>query len=511
MSDVAAPTDSSSCDRVLAIAGVSKSYGGVKALRQVDLDVRRGEVHVLFGENGAGKSTLIGIIAGSVKPDEGTIDIEDRRVHFDSVSHARRHGVSAVFQEFSVAPDLSVEDNIFLGVEPGRGIMLDKRKIRTGASEILTRLGFAMKPAALASTLSRGQQQMVEIAKALATRPKILILDEPTASLTDRESEKLFELIAALTAQGVAIIYITHRIAEIGRIGDRVTVLRDGAWVATRQVKELSSGKLVELMTGRPVGDFFPRIEHRPGPPLLRLRGLTTRNRRVNDVSLEVRAGEIVGLAGLVGCGKSEIGRACFGIERIASGTVEFLGRDITRSNPRRNLDQGLCYIPSDRRREGLLLARTVRENISAASLGQVSRLGVIRPAAERSLTRRLGEKMQIRPFHQEREVRKYSGGNQQKIMLAKYIANTTKVFIFDEPTIGIDVGTKIEIYNFLAELVANGVAVLLISSELNEILNLSNRVYVIHNGSVRAELASEEISERNVLSHFFQVDARDT
>lgn len=496
----------------LIVSGVSKAFGGVKALDKVHLEVRRGEVHVLFGENGAGKSTLINIIAGALRPDEGTIMLDGRALELTSVSQARRHGIAAVFQEFSLAPSLTVEENIFLGVEPTIGIRIDGKRIHQGAHDILAKLGFAIKPMELTSRLSRGQQQMVEIAKALITRPKILILDEPTASLADREVERLFALVKKLQEEGVAIIYITHRIAEIERLGNRVTVLRDGAYISTREVRDLTQVKLVELMTGRAFGEMFPPIAHSPGRPILVLNELTNADGKVEKVSLEVRAGEIVGLAGLVGCGKSEIGRACFGIERVKGGSIRYLGRDITRSRPKANLDRGLCYVPSDRRREGLMLQRPVRENISLAGLDlrELSMGGILRTRAERTMALRLGHQMGVKPLRPELDVGRYSGGNQQKVMLAKYIAKDAKLFIFDEPTIGIDVATKAEIYRFLAETVAGGAGILLISSELKEIINLCHRVYVISDGRVRTELHGEAITERNLLTNFFEVDPRD-
>ena len=493
---------------LLRCSGVVKTFGGVHALDHVDFDLNTGEVHILFGENGAGKSTFINILAGAFRPDDGEIDLSGERVVFESVYDARQQGISAVFQEFSLAPDLTVEENIFLGHEPIRATMLDKRAIREAAREIIERLGFSIDPQATVSGLSRALQQMVEIAKALLTDPKILILDEPTSSLTEREVGQLFRLIEQLKAQGVAIIYITHRVAEIQQIGDRVTVLRDGKRIDTVAVADVTQTRLVELMTGRAVGGFFPEIEHRPGESRLVIHNLTTRDHRVHQVSLEARSGEIVGLAGLVGCGKSEIGRACFGIEPISHGTIQYLGEKLSHANPYKNLMNGLCYVPPDRRREGLMLERPTRENISLASLDlrQISYWGVqLRRAAERLMTRQLGARMRVNPLQMESEVNKYSGGNQQKIMLAKYLARDTQVFILDEPTIGIDVAAKIEVYEFLKELVSKNVAVVLISSELPEILNLCNRVYVIHLGRVRAHFEGDQITERNLLSSFFE------
>lgn len=496
---------------LLRTRGIIKDFPGLRALDDIDFDLAAGEVHVLFGENGAGKSTLINVIAGALKPDSGALKLNGQDVHLHSVHDARRLGIAAVFQEFSLAPDLTVEDNMYLGAEPTKGFVLDRRAIRSGARQTLDRLGFEIDSRAAVSSLSRAEQQMVEIAKALLTEPEVLILDEPTSSLTEKEIGALFALISALKASGVGIIYITHRIAEIHEVGDRVTVLRDGKKIDTLFVADATQKKLVELMTGRKVGEFFQTIDHQPAETVLATQNLCTADGRVHNVSIEVHAGEIVGLAGLVGCGKSEIGRACFGAIPISNGTMEFLGQRIARPTPRKMLKSGLCYIPSDRRYEGLMLGRSARENMALSVLGleKFSRFGVLRRANERALTKELGKRMHVTPPQLESEVGKYSGGNQQKILLSKSIARDTKVFIFDEPTVGIDVGAKTEIYQFLKDLLRNDVGILLISSDLPEILNLCNRAYVIHGGSVRSHLQGPDITEHNVLASFFE-DSRE-
>ena len=506
-------TDNSvDAEMLLEVRGVGKNFGGVRALDDVNFNLKSGEVHVLFGENGAGKSTLINILAGAIRPDEGSIELNQKPVSLESVHEARKQGIAAVFQEFSLASELTVEENIFLGSEETTGIVLNKRKMRDTASEIVNRLGFDIPPGAQVSSLSRAQQQMTEIAKAMLTNPKILILDEPTSSLTEREVNQLFELMEVLQREEVAIIYITHRVAEIRQVGDRVTVLRDGRYIDTVDAKSTSQQELVELMTGRSIGEFFPEVSFKPADVCLALKNLTTRNKSVIDVSLEVRSGEIVGLAGLVGCGKSEIGRACFGIEPIERGEVEFLGETLNHLDPNSNLKRGLSYVPPDRRREGLLLDRPTRENISLASLdlATMSTKAVLHRSSERVITHNLAERMRVTPLAIEKDANTYSGGNQQKILLSKYIARKNKVFILDEPTIGVDVGAKAELYEFLASLAAEGVAVLLISSELPEILNMSNRVYVIRSGTVQAHFEGQEISEENLLNAFFSESAQD-
>ena len=494
---------------LLAMRGITKIFPGVVALDAVDFDLQGGEVHVLFGENGAGKSTLINIITGALRPTRGDLRLEGRSLQLHSVHDARTKGISAVFQEFSLAPDLTVEDNLFLGTEITRTSLLAKREMRKRAREALARLGFSIDSRTIVAQLSRAQRQMVEITKALLTTPRVLILDEPTSSLTEAESTQLFRLVSMLRSDDVGIIYITHRIKEIEAIGDRVTVLRDGRHIATLPVAETSETSLVELMTGRKIGDFYPTISHQPGETLFSVDELTTQNNSVRNVAIEVRAGEIVGLAGLVGCGKSEIGRACFGLERIAQGNIRFMDQTITRLSPRRMLARGLTYVPSDRMREGLMLERPTRENVSLSVLGQsaLSRFGMIRRSHERKFTRNIAQRMRVTPLNMEGQVMQYSGGNQQKVLLAKSLARETRLFIFDEPTIGVDVGAKAEIYGFLKELVDSGVGILLISSELPEILNLCNRVYVVRQGQIAAHLQAGDITEKHILENFFSGD----
>ena len=365
---------------LLRVEKLSKHFPGVIALDRVDFDLKVGEVHVLFGENGAGKSTLIQILAGAYRPNGGNILFRGEPVSLQSVNHARLLGISAVFQEFSLVPTLTVEQNLFLGAELVRGGFLDKRATRRRAKEILDQLGFSLNPRRLVQDLSRAEQQMLEIAKAFRTDLSVLILDEPTASLTDREADRLFVMINRAKQRGVGIIYITHRMNEIRRVGDRITVLRDGRHVKTLAVAEASAERLLPLMTGRVISQIFPRIEFRPGEELLGINRLTTKSRSVVDLSLHVRAGEIVGLAGLVGSGKSEAGRACYGLEHFASGRILFRGQELSNITPRSMLDKGLFYLPSDRREEGLVMQRSVSENIALCSLTDrpFSRFGVL-------------------------------------------------------------------------------------------------------------------------------------
>jgi ribose transport system ATP-binding protein len=491
---------------VLRLTGVSKRFPGVLALDNIDFDLRAGEVHVLFGENGAGKSTLINLIAGTFPPDAGALTLRGAPVRLQSPQHARQLGINAVFQEFSLVPTLSAQDNLFLGRETVRGGVLDKGAIARGARETFDLLGFELDPKAPVGRLPRAEQQMVEIAKALQGEPSILILDEPTASLTENEAERLFGLIQRLKAQGLGIIYITHRMQEIRRLADRITVLRDGRRIATVDATAATETGLVELMTGRKVEALYPTIAHNPGPVALRTEHLTLADGRVADVSIEARAGEIVGLAGLVGSGKSEVGRACFGLEPIASGTIEVRGRPVAQPTPQSMLARGIIYVPPDRRAEGLAVTRSARENMSLASLGlpSFSRLGVLRRGAERTTIGEVARRLNLRPPNIERLVGSFSGGNQQKIVLGRGLTRDIDIFIFDEPTTGVDVGAKAEIYGFMKELCERGAAIVLISSDLPEILHLAHRAYVMHRGQLRAELRGSEITEQAVLANFF-------
>ncbi len=500
-------------ESLLKLENISKQFPGTLALDNVSLDIKKGEVHVLFGENGAGKSTLIQIIAGVYRPTKGKIFIKDEEIEISSVHHARELGVSAVFQEFSIIPQLTIEENLFLGSEMSKGPFLDKNKLREQAEETLNRLGFPLKPNQSTLSLSRAEQQMVEIAKAFRTKPSIVILDEPTASLTERETDQLFSMIDELKQEGIGIIYITHRINEIKRIGDRVTILGDGKFISTIPVIEATEEKLVELMTGRIVDKIFPTIKFNPAKTILEINNLTLAKKIVNDTSIKVHAGEVVGIAGLVGSGKSQIGRAAFGLEKILAGEIKFDGECVFNSSkkinllkPRSMLDRGLYYVPSDRRAEGLVMVQNVRKNVSLPSIDMkiFSNAFFLKRKQEKQIVNSISEKLNLNPPDIERDVEHFSGGNQQKALIGKALVRDVKLFIFDEPTVGVDVGARMLIYKFIQELCEKGAGVILISSDLPEILHLSHRAYVMHRGNLMAELPKEKISEQSVLSYFF-------
>lgn len=494
---------------LLRLAGVTKRFPGVVALDDVNFDLKAGEVHVLFGENGAGKSTMISILAGANRPTEGKIEYRGKEVKLYSVHDARELGISAVFQEFSLVPQMTVEQNLYLGSEICRHGVLQKKELHRCAEEIIEKLKFPLKSNQRVEHLSRAEQQMVEIAKAFRSKLSVLILDEPTASLTERETDQLFELVEKAKKDGVGVIYITHRMAEIKRIADRITVLRDGKYIATVGAKDITEDQLLQLMTGRVVDQVFPKIKYSPAEVLLDVNKLTTRNGSVRNVSIKVRQGEVVGIAGLVGAGKSEIARACYGLEGVESGEIFFDGNKTTHLKPRAMLDRGMFYIPPDRREEGLVMMRNARENIALPSLALERFSGrlLLRRTKEKQVTLELASRLKLHPLNTERDVGHFSGGNQQKVLLARSLTRDIKLFIFDEPTVGVDVGARVAIYEFIRDLCESGAAVLLISSDLPEILNLTNRAYVMHRGSLNSELHGSAITEQNVLSLFFDKD----
>lgn len=490
---------------MLELIKVSKRYPGVLALDQVNFDLKAGEVHVLFGENGAGKSTLISIISGAIRPSEGTVLINGYPAELKSVHEARGFGITTVFQEFSLVQTMSVEENLFLGYETTTLGFLNKGKLRSASRDILAKLNFDLAPDRIVSTLSRAEQQMVEIARAFRADLAVLILDEPTASLTNRETDRLFELIAQVKAKGVGIVYITHRMQEIERIADRITILRDGRQVATVPAASVSGDDLVRLMTGRVVGHVFPTVRHEPGEVAFAIENLSTVSGSVRNVSLEVRAGEIVGFAGLVGSGKSEVIRAAFGLERLSAGRVVLHGRDVTGRPQRDLLAGGFMYLPGDRKAEGLMMMRSCRENVCLSALDQHLVSGfLLNRGREASSSRAVLTRMELSPKSPERAVESFSGGNQQKVLLGRSLMRPVSVYAFDEPTVGVDVGTRASIYKFISDLCGQGAAIILISSDLPEVTNLAHRAYVFANGRLQAELNDQQLEEDSILPHFF-------
>ncbi len=497
---------------LLRLEKISKQFFGSYALSDINFDLYPGEVHAIFGQNGAGKSTLIQTISGDIQPTSGTIFINEEKIKIHSVHNARELGISVVFQEFALVPQLTIEENLFLGAKISDGLFLNKRKLHQLACDTLERLEFSLKPEQKVSTLSHAEQQMVEIAKAFHTKPSIMILDEPTASLAESETEHLFAMINALKNEGIGIIYITHRIEEIYQTCDRVTILQDGKLIKTGLVADIKENQLVELSTGHQINSIIPKIKHRPGKTLLDIKGLNILHKPVKDVSIHVRAGEIVGIAGLVGSGKSTIGRACFGLKKIESGSITYLddivyddSKYINDIRPRAMLNRGMLYLPPDRQAEGLVMVQNIRENISLPSLGlsKFSSGPLLGRKKEKDIVSKISRRFNFNNFDLENKIKQLSGGTQQKVMLARSLVRDVHLLILDEPTVGVDIGTRASIYKFISDYCETGGAVLLISSDLSELVNLSHRIYVIHKGKLQAELSQGEATDKIIQSHF--------
>ncbi|MFI8906636.1 sugar ABC transporter ATP-binding protein [Streptomyces albidoflavus] len=486
-------------DELLRIENIRKTFPGVVALDSVDFDLRRGEVHVLLGENGAGKSTLIKMLSGAYRPDSGTIYAEGGEVRIQSAQDAERLGIATIYQEFNLVPDLTVAENIFLGRQPRRFGLIDRKKMEADAEELLARVGVQVSPRARVRDLGIARLQMVEIAKALSLDARVLIMDEPTAVLTSEEVEKLFAIVRQLRADGVGIVFITHHLEEIAALGDRVTVLRDG-----RSVEQVPAStpedELVRLMVGRSIDQQYPREHPEQGEPLLTVRGLT-RDGVFQDVGFEVRAGEIVGLAGLVGAGRTEVARAVFGADPYDRGSVEVLGRELPRHDVNAAMTAGLGLVPEDRKGQGLVLDASVQENLGLVTLKAASRGGLVDLKGQRTAAARIAEQLGVRMAGLGQHVRTLSGGNQQKVVIGKWLLADTKVLILDEPTRGIDVGAKVEIYQLMNELTASGHAVLMISSDLPEVLGMSDRVLVMAQGRLAGELAGDAATQDAVMA----------
>jgi ribose transport system ATP-binding protein len=484
---------------------VTRTFPGVTALDRVDFQLLPGEVHVLFGENGAGKSTLISILSGVYPQTSGSVKLAGEEVSFSSVGDAKARGVAAVFQEFSLVPTLSVAKNIFLGSEPMVGPFIDRRKMERDARGLFADLGFNIDVRASVVTLSRAEQQMTEIAKAIHSNARVLILDEPTASLTERETETLFRIVREAKERGVGIIYISHRIQEFSIIADRVTVLRDGKLIGTVAIEDTSPATLVEMMTGRAIGEIYPAIKRaKDNPVVLSMHGLKSWG--VNGVDIEVRAGEILGVAGLVGSGKSRAFRAALGLIPIEAGSVTLNGKDATGLPTRKFLREGVFYLPPDRKTEGLMLSATARQNINLGLLfrSDVSGWSGLSLSRMKVLSTAIARKVDLTDAFMERPVANLSGGNQQKALFGKGFGEDYDIYIFDEPTVGVDMGTRAALYRVIKEIAEAGKAVVVISSDLPEAMNLAHRLLVFANGRVSAELSGTEIDENNVLKAFF-------
>jgi ribose transport system ATP-binding protein len=483
---------------VVRLRGISKEFPGVKAVNGVDLEILPGEVHALAGENGAGKSTLMKILSQVERPTEGEVEISGEKVVFRGPGYAQSLGVAMVYQEFALAPHLSVAENLFLGREPTRAGFVNRRKEKEKTRELLGRVGLEIDPGRLVSSLTVAEQQRVEIAKALAIEAKVLILDEPTATLAEKEIEGLFEVIQDLASRGIAILYISHRLDEIFRIADRVTVMRDGKVVDTVPTSELDEEKLVRLMVGREVGNLYPKPEAEIGEVVLRVSGIS-RGTVLQGCSFEVRSGEILGFAGLVGAGRTELARAVFGADPVDSGAVELEGEEVRIKDPQTAIEAGIGYLTEDRKGEGLALQLGVAQNITLAHVPV--RAGFLDLGAERRTARRRRDELNIRTPSIRRRVQVLSGGNQQKVVVAKWLETRAKVLFFDEPARGIDVGAKAEMFGLIGDLAEEGRAIVLISSYLPELLNMCDRILVMREGRVAGTISREEFSEERIIA----------
>jgi ribose transport system ATP-binding protein len=479
---------------------IRKAFPGVVALDGVDLELQAGRVHMLLGENGAGKSTLMKILSGAYQKDAGEIRINGEPVDIKGPADALAHGIRVIYQELNLIPHLSVAENIFLGRMPARLGVVDWRTLHRITAERLADLGLTIDPRTRVSRLSLAQRQMVEIAKALSSGDaSILVMDEPTSALTTREVAQLFGLIERLAARGVAIVYITHRLDEVFRIGHVITVLRDGRHVTTREIADVTVPELVRLMANRDLTEHYPKIKAPQGAELLRVEHVS-RGGALNDVSLSLHAGEIVGIAGLLGAGRTELAQVIFGADRHGQGHVFIDGREVRIRRPADAIACGIGLLPEDRKAQGLVAGLTVPCNIALPHGRRLARFGVIGARAEAAMARPIVEELRIKATATQ-AVRLLSGGNQQKVVLGKWLAGDVRIFIFDEPTRGIDVGAKVEIYNLMNRLTARGAGIIMISSELPELLGMSDRILVMHRGRIQAELAAEQATEERVLS----------
>ncbi len=485
----------------IEMKGINKSFGTNQVLKNAGFVLKDGEVHALMGENGAGKSTLMKILTGVYTRDDGTVIVDGEEVVYKTPQEAEKAGIVFIYQELNVLFDLTVEENLFMGKEITRGFgICDKKAMRAKAQEIMDKMGVNIPVDAVMSELSVGQQQMVEICKALMVDAKVLIMDEPTAALTQSETEVLFEVIKSLRKKGVSIVYISHRMEEIFELCDRITILRDGSYIGTKEIKDTNMDDIVQMMIGREIGERFPKRDVKIGEEVLRVEGLT-RNKAFHDVSFNVRAGEVLGVSGLMGAGRTEIMQAIFGNLSCESGKIFIEGKEVKIKNPRQAIAAGIGFITEDRKTEGLLLEKSIADNIAIANLNKISNKSVLSKTRESELVKKGIEEFRVKCFGPEHECNNLSGGNQQKVVLAKWIYKDPKILILDEPTRGVDIGAKKEIYSVINDLAAKGVAVIMVSSELPEVLGMSDRIMVVREGEVRGIIDGSEADQAKVMT----------
>lgn len=493
---------------VIAVENITKRYPGVTALAEVDFDLRPGEVHALVGENGAGKSTLIKVLSGDIPPDQGTLSVEGRPVTFATPGDARRHGIVTIFQELTIVPWLSVAENVVLGSEPTigpGGQLFSRRQAIAQTRDMLQRLGVSMDidPSEPAGRLSTAKKQIIEIARALLRRAPVIVMDEPTAALSDNEAEALLRIMRQLRDEGRAILFVSHRLNEVLDIADRVTVLRGGRHIASLPASQIDgTGQLIELMVGRPLAELFPPRNEKLGDVVFSAHGLT-RKGVFEDIDFEVRAGEVLGVAGLIGAGRTEVMRAIFGADPLDGGRIELAGKVVVIRRPRDAIDAGIAYLPEDRKEHGLVLELSGQENMVMASMDRVSSSGFISWARIRRIAQDLAERLLFQG-RIEAPARTNSGGNQQKLVIGKWVATGADILIFDEPTRGIDIGAKVEVYRLIHSLAEQGAAIVMISSELPELMNVAHRIIVMSGGRIQDEMAIDDFDERRILAAAF-------
>jgi ribose transport system ATP-binding protein len=487
-------------EKVLEMKNITKTFPGVKALDKVNFSLKKGEVHALLGENGAGKSTLMKVLNGIHQRDEGEIILRGKSVEFNDTKEAQNAGLAIIHQELELIPHLNVAENIFLGREEKKGVFIDYKKLYQNTEDVLNMLGVNIDPKSKIKDLNIGSQQMVEIAKAVSQDAEILVMDEPTSSLTNQEIEILFKLIERLKNQEIAIVYISHRLEEVFEICDRVTVLRDGEFVGEVETVDTDEDELINMMVGRTIEDRFPKMEFNPGEEILKIENLSVPDEIIN-ASFSLRKGEILGVAGLMGSGRTELAKSIFGVFKTKTGEIYYKGKKLEINSPADAINNGIYYLSEDRKDEGLILGLSVANNISISVLKQMLKANTfINSASEKELAQKYINDLNIKTPSENQLVKNLSGGNQQKVVISKLLSTKPEVVILDEPTRGIDVGAKREIYNLMQELIDKEVAVILISSELPEVLNLSNRVIVMHEKEIMGELDAAEADQEAVM-----------
>lgn len=485
----------------IEMRGIDKSFGSNQVLKQAGFTLESGEVHALMGENGAGKSTLMKILTGVYTKDAGTVLVDGKEVNYKNPQEAEKAGIVFIYQELNVMFDLTVEENLFMGKEiHGKFGICDKKARQKKAQEALNILGVNISPKTVMAELSVGQQQMVEICKALMADAKVIIMDEPTAALTQSETAALFKVIESLRKKGVSMVYISHRMEEIFELCDRITVLRNGSYIGVKNIPETNMNEIVKMMIGREIGERYPSRNVKIGKEVLKVKELT-RKGTFHDVNFSVRAGEVLGVSGLMGAGRTEIMQAIFGNLSYESGTIEIDGKEVKISNPRQAMEHGIGFITEDRKTEGLMLDKSIRENISLCNLRRISKSSVISREAEKNMVAEAIKDLHIKCFGSYHECNNLSGGNQQKVVLAKWILTNPKILILDEPTRGVDIGAKKEIYSIINKLAAQGVAIIMVSSELPEVLGMSDNIMVVREGEVRGIISYEEANQERVMT----------